>query len=224
MNDRSLYACALLLILFSCGGSPSEPNDFPESDFEIFIPNGDSRWMLWQTGVLVEYDKAPIEDSYMIKLELVKDDSLTVDFGDWRSNSGSITVSVQVPDSLGMGGGYRLRMLTAEGDTACSEVFTISGYSLGEFVEVPAGSFLMGSQEGDWSGTAIHTDWLERTGCRVTQAIRIRSVVFRTQYFSLISRKEWIPHSSLYEMWPLSRIETSLFTTTHKQLEPVAET
>lgn len=150
MNNGSLCICALLLLLSSCGSSPSDPDDIPENDFEIFTPNGDSQWMLWQTGVLVEYDKAPIEESSMIKLELVRDDTLTMDYGDWFSISGSITVQVQIPDSLGMSDNYRLRMFTAEGDTSLSEAFTISGYSLGEFVDVPAGSFLMGSQEGDW--------------------------------------------------------------------------
>ena len=138
-------------LLSSCGdSSPSDPGNVPYGDFDIFIPNEDTQWMLWETCVLVEYDVQAIENSYLIKLELVKGDTLTVEFGNWRTNPGSITVRDQVPDSLGMGDDYRLRILTAEGDTAYSAAFTISGYSLGEFVEIPAGSFIMGSQEGDW--------------------------------------------------------------------------
>ncbi|MCD6588163.1 MAG: formylglycine-generating enzyme family protein [Candidatus Fermentibacteraceae bacterium] len=149
MKNRSAYAFTLLLVL-SCGDNPSDPGNIPYSDFDIFIPNGDSQWMLWETGVPVEYDVTAIQDSYLIKLELVKNDTLTTDFGDWVFNTGSATVKAQVPDTLGMGNNYRLRILTVEGDTAYSASFSIQGYSLGEFVEVPAGSFLMGSLEEEW--------------------------------------------------------------------------
>ena len=149
MKNRSAYAFTLLLVL-SCGDNPSDPGNIPYGDFDIFIPNGDSQWMLWETGVPVEYDVTAIQDSYLIKLELVKNDTLTTDFGDWVFNTGSATVKAQVPDTLGMGNNYRLRILTVEGDTAYSASFSIQGYSLGEFVEVPAGSFLMGSLEEEW--------------------------------------------------------------------------
>jgi len=99
-------------LMLACGENPSAPGSVSYGDFDIFIPNEESQWMLWQTGVTVEYDATAIEDSYMIKLELVKNDTATTEFGSWVSNTGSITVKAQVPDTLGMGDDYRLRILT----------------------------------------------------------------------------------------------------------------
>ena len=54
-----------------------------------------------------------------------------------------------------MGDDFRIRVITLEEDTGYSAQFSIDGYYLSEFIEVPAGSFMMGSDTTEW---AHHSD------------------------------------------------------------------
>ena len=148
-----LVCCAVLIaLLYSSCSNPSgtEPDNGFQSDFDVYLPAEGTVWQLWQTETLVTYDYLPIDDSFQINAEILKGDSLVTQFGNWFLNTGTRIFDEQVPDTFGMGDDYRLRLYTVEGDTAYSAQFTIEGYHLGGFSEIPAGSFSMGSEEGDW--------------------------------------------------------------------------
>jgi len=147
-----VYCVVLIALLyFSCSNpSGAEPDNSFQSDFEVYLPAEGTVWQLWQTETQVTYEYLPIEDSFQINVEILKGDSLVTQFGNWFLNTGTRIFDEQVPDTFGMGDDYRLRLYTVEGDTAYSAQFTIEGYDLGGFSAIPAGSFTMGSEEGEW--------------------------------------------------------------------------
>lgn len=153
MNSVSLLSVLVVLIpagmFLSCGNSPTGSPE-PENDFTIFLPDSSTVWHLWETGVQIEYDLQPVSESYWIWMEVLKSDSTVVPIGGRLSNTGSIILADQIPTVCWMGDDFRIRMYTAEGDTGVSAEFSIQGYQIGEFIEVPAGSFEMGSDSTSW--------------------------------------------------------------------------
>ncbi len=148
-----LVAFITLGLIASCGDSPtaSQPDELI-SDFDVYYPNEDTEWHLWQTGMLVEYDFEAIPRSKYAMIELFRDDSLAIELTEWFFNEiGSETTSLQIPESCGMGDDFRIRVITLEEDTGYSAQFSIDGYYLSEFVEAPAGSFMMGSDTTEWA-------------------------------------------------------------------------
>ncbi len=150
-SNAAYYSLSAFLMLsaLSCGNNPdvSGPEE-PHSDFDVFIPDEDTTWQLWQLSSFLLYDYMAIEESNYVWVEIVRGDSLVVPIGDsLRNVTGSHRLESQIPAECGMGDGFRVRLCTAEGDTAYSAEFSIDKYFTGTFVEAPAGSFTMGSDE-----------------------------------------------------------------------------
>jgi hypothetical protein len=137
-----------LFVVLSCGDNPTGSPE-PESDFEVFLPDSNTVWHLWQIEAPVEYDLQPIAESYWIWVEVLKSDSTVIPIAKLR-NTGSISIPDQIPTVCWMGDDFRIRLYTAEGDTGVSAEFSIQGYEIGDFAEIPAGSFQMGSDSTEW--------------------------------------------------------------------------
>ena len=139
-------------VILSCGNNPtaSPPID-PVGDFEVYLPDGNIDFHLWQTGIQVEYDSTALEYRQYVMVELFRGDSISVELTNWLFHeTGRETTSFQIPDSCGQGDGFRIRVITLEADTGYSASFSINGYYLSEFAEIPSGSFQMGSESTEW--------------------------------------------------------------------------